>query len=680
MLGSTRNDEGPWELLRFSFDQVRDDPERCQDKLRRLLISEVDLHPNFAQTINPSRLQQEALQALAQTRAKGYKKGLVCLPTGTGKTILSALDAKRVGGRVLFVVHNNHILKQAEAAYIRVFGNASTGFINSEVEVKGSTERLLFGNISSLRSDAALSKFSKTDFNYIVFDEFHHAASPSYQRILNYFTPSFVLGITATPERTDGKSILKLLDSNVVYSVGLGEAVDRGFLVPFTYYGLKDNVDYSNIRHNGFRYDINDHEKALIIPRRNKAIFDTFTEIVQDKPTIGFCVSIQHADMMAEYFKANGRSSVAIHSELTTHERNKRILQFESGEVQIVFVRDIFNEGVDFPRTAAVLFLRPTESKIIFMQQLGRGLRLSPMKTNILVLDFIGNYYGSGQVPSFVRQAAGDPLFFERLGKPKFIYDNGCEIIFSKDVVEHLQYADFKLVDESYAISRLIAMNERIRRPLNPLDLYVDLKDEFGRFMRTFGGFERMAARLNSLGGDGDVIDRNFLNFNPNTDLSSEYNEIYVSQKAHAATDSFTAIISIIDKESKNIHSISNRLRTTLLDLQQHLSVLCLLEVAIKAYSESETDHVISTKAAYETNSNAPKLFKSIAKLSSSRVSYSIANGLSAQYPGIRHLVLKSNDDRSQRSTLRFAARMIDYSVLSWVKDLYALCDPEKLD
>ena len=216
--------------------------------------------------------------------------------------------------------------------------------------------------------------------------------------------------MTATPNRTDRKPILKLVDNNLIYQITQREAIERGFLCPFCYYALKDNINYSNIRHNGFRYYLDDLNRLLIIKRRDQAIIKKYKSLIDGVKAIAFCVSIQHTIRASNHFNDEGIPSVAIHSGLTNEQRKKHIRNFREGKYQIAFVRDMFNEGIDFPEVGALLFLRPTESKIIFTQQLGRGLRIYPGKENVKVLDFIGNFINNEKIIDY-------------LGTPDFISD-----------------------------------------------------------------------------------------------------------------------------------------------------------------------------------------------------------------------------------------------------------------
>lgn len=668
-----------WKVLRFSFDQIQSAPQLCQDQLRRMLISDANLHPNFSGIFEASKLQLEVLEALKKTRDSGRIKGLVCLPTGTGKTILSALDAKNFEGRILFVVHNNHILQQAAAAYRRIFPSKSIGFINSEVRTRATDEDIVFANIGSLRELTSLKEFEKDAFSYLVLDEFHHGAAASYQNLLNYFTPKFTLGLTATPERTDGKNILKLLQSNLIYSIDLSKAIERGFLVPFSYYALFDNVDYSSIRHNGYRYDVHDLEKALIIPKRNEAIYEVFKEHAQDKPSIAFCVSIEHSEKMASFFNSKGIKSVAIHSHLPKKEKALRISLFEKKEVQVVCVRDLFNEGVDFPETQVVLFLRPTESKIIFMQQLGRGLRLAINKCNITVLDFIGNYFGSSELPSLIRKSAGEINLDEKPLKPEYIYDNGCEVHFSKEVIEHLEIADFKVLDKNKIIQRVFSIFEKKKGSLNPLDLYLEFKEEFGSAIRSYGGFVRFCDRMNSLEPSMVVIDPLFSSFDPEEHIESDDYETFIADSGELIAQHLNRLVNSIElgiREDEDSIDELIALRKIIFKLFEPISSLCLLRNTIESY----TTEVALEGIELEGDAKEFLFFTNLAKTTFTRNAIAISNGLKKDFPEMRQLVVTTLQRNDKTAFINFAFKILEINRLCWLRDLYALTNPDFLN
>jgi superfamily II DNA or RNA helicase len=484
-----------WRVLRFSWDQVTRDPEKCRDALRRALVSDPILHPSYSnQVLSPHLVQQEALERLQKARESGNRRGLVVLATGLGKTLLAAFDAKRCGGRILFIVHNNGILAQAQAAFRRVMPDARTGLFNGFERAPDAD--VLFANIASLRSGDGYRSFSVDAFDYIVVDEFHHAAARSYEKVLAHFKPKFLLGLTATPDRTDRKAILHLVDDNLIFEMGQAEAIQRGFLVPFEYHALKDDIDYTNIRHDGFRYDLADLNKALIIEKRDSAILEQVRRLAGSEKAVGFCVSIEHADRAAEHFVEKGIKATAIHSRLTKDEREKRIEGFRAGTYQMAFVRDLFNEGIDVPDLGAVIFMRPTESKVIFIQQLGRGLRLCSGKRAVKVLDFIGNYVNAERVTDYLAEM-GAEVSLERLKKkPILHFDNGCSVSFQAEVIDTILHLDQSAVRGDALVKEYFELQRRLGRVPTALELGSMGRYRLRQYIATFGTWRTFLDRL----------------------------------------------------------------------------------------------------------------------------------------------------------------------------------------
>jgi superfamily II DNA or RNA helicase len=437
-------------LIRFTNDLIRKEPQSCIWEIRRNFIGDEELYKiylNRLGDIEPHYIQKRALEKLDTTRKSGNNKGLVVFATGLGKTYLSAFDIKQFKPKkALFIVHINEILKQSLNSFQDVLPKRIKDmgyYIGSNKE---GDKKVLFASIQTLSRTKNLQKFKKNEFDYIIVDETHHTAAPTYKKIFSYFKPKFILGLTATPDRMDKKDILPFYDNNVVFRIDQEEAIKMGYLVPFHYYGFKDNIDYSKIYFNGFKYDVNDLNKLLMIKGRDNAIVKKFKEMGEDRKTIGFCVSIEHADWCAKSFRDAGIKAVAIHSKLDDSEtgfdvkkRDQLINDFRNNKYQIAFVVNMFNEGVDFPDVECLLFLRPTESKTIFIQHMGRGLRLSPGKENVLILDFIGNYKTAGMVLSGlgINNGTLDLQKIKRRNKELYYYDNnGCKIEFENEVVD----------------------------------------------------------------------------------------------------------------------------------------------------------------------------------------------------------------------------------------------------
>jgi len=429
------------QIAKFNIDTEKN---RAFDTLWRAFRADPDLNRTCGTEIKPHEIQKETLDLLNERRAKGENKGLVCYATGLGKTYLSAFDVKQVigdkknkGGKALFLVHRNEILEKAEQSFKNVLPEKSRGFYNAEK--KNTNEDIIFGSIKTIYKQEHLNKFSKKHFDYIIMDETHHASDENitYRNILEYFKPKYLLGLTATPSRTDEFNILEdIYDGNLIYEIDQYEAVKKGYLVPCEYQYLTDNIDYTNIKWQGNKYYEEDLNEKLLVPKRDKKIIDEYKSL-NPKPlkTLAFCVGIKHAERMAEKFNEKGIKSRAIHSgnsdfSLSKENRKKYKNEFEKGKIDVAFVVDIFNEGIDIQQIDCLLILRPTDSSTIAIQQLGRGLRLAAGKEKLRVLNFIGKNQRKPFLPNeeFIR----DPTLNE---KGEFIYDNGNKIIFSKDLV-----------------------------------------------------------------------------------------------------------------------------------------------------------------------------------------------------------------------------------------------------
>jgi superfamily II DNA or RNA helicase len=504
-----------WKLIRFSYNQIRNEQILCINTLRRAFKSDPKINPIFAgrDQLVPTYPQQMALDSVEFYRKLGKKKGIVVLPTGIGKTYFSAFDAKRINGRTLFIVHRDTILKQAYDSFDDVWPDATKGYFNAEE--KDTTSQIIFASKDTLYRDGNLEMFSPKDFDYIIIDEAHHSSAQTYKRIIDYFSPSFMLGMTATPERQDRANILELFDYNLFYEMDQREAIESGYLTGFKYYGLKDNIDYTNIKHNGRRYDVADLGRKLNIEERNQAIFDKFMEICPTAKALGFCVTIDHAVHMAKFFNDRGIRAEAIHSDtnrLTPSQREVYIQEFRENHIQVLFTVDVFNEGADFPDVEALLFLRPTESKTIFTQQLGRGLRLSPYKEHVIVLDFIGNFKKADRIKEYLmsggykeredKKDSNGKSTGKRFGEKAFLdYPLGCEVYFEESVEEMLanmekenrEITNEDLIDNYYDVKEAI-QRKPSQDDINNIDIS---KYKMSIYNRHFGSWSKF---LESIG------------------------------------------------------------------------------------------------------------------------------------------------------------------------------------
>jgi superfamily II DNA or RNA helicase/diadenosine tetraphosphate (Ap4A) HIT family hydrolase/HKD family nuclease len=336
----------------------------------------------------PRVVQREALDALEQTRLEGFRRGLVVMATGLGKTWLAAFDTARPQfRRVLFVAHRKEILRQSLEVFRRVQPDADLGLYHGGA--KQPDARILFAGVQTLAAN--LARFEPDRFDYVVIDEFHHAAARSYRRVIEHFQPGFMLGLTATPNRMDSADLLALCSDNLVYECPLTQGIECGDLSPFRYFGIADDVDYAPIPWRGGRFDPAVLTQAVETRERAQYALDVWRDKGGGR-TLAFCVTVSHADFMAEFLRGNGVAAAAVHSGPTSAPRAGSVEQLRAGELQVICTVDMFNEGLDVPEIDTVLMLRPTESPVVFLQQLGRGLRRNDGKDALTAIDFIGNH------------------------------------------------------------------------------------------------------------------------------------------------------------------------------------------------------------------------------------------------------------------------------------------------
>lgn len=349
--------------------------------------------------IRPYSYQREILDKLeAEREIHGKYRNLVVAATGTGKTVVAAFDFKRFRQQnpqatFLFVAHRKEILEQSIACFRSVLRDHNFGelYVGNHRPQQGNH---LFLSIQTFHSQE-LWRHTKSDaFDYIIVDEFHHAEAPTYRKLLEHYTPKILLGLTATPERMDGQDILEFFYHRIAAEIRLSEAIDRKLLCPFQYFGVTDNVDLSSLTWARGGYVISELENVYTSTDiRTRLIYDAVKKYIHNINQImglGFCVSVRHAEYMAKSFNNFGIPSAALSGMTDEETREKAQKKLRKREIHFIFVVDLYNEGIDIPEVNTVLFLRPTESLTVFLQQLGRGLRLSDGKDCLTVLDFIG--------------------------------------------------------------------------------------------------------------------------------------------------------------------------------------------------------------------------------------------------------------------------------------------------
>ena len=525
--------------------------------------------PSFARTDilevkevpEPFGVQVEALYELKKAREEGINKGLVVAATGVGKTYLSAFDSQDFD-KVLFLAHREEILRQAEHTYRSVRSDGEYGYYLGGRKDTGAD--VLFATVQTLSNH--LDQFREDQFDYIVVDEFHHAAADSYLKVLEHFNPRFLLGLTATPYRMDNRDIFALCEDNVIYEVYLKDAINRDLLVPFKYFGVYDHTDYEKIPVNNGRYVIEALEKELSTKERAGLVLDKYLKMAGLR-TLGFCASISHADYMAEYFNANGVKAVSVHSKKNSSpyvmERQEAIAKLESGELQIIFCVDIFNEGIDIPALDTVLFLRPTESYVVFLQQLGRGLRKYHGKKYLTVLDFIGNYKRAHYLPALL--SGDNPVYPQTRGKrvQDIEYPENCIVQFDfrlLDLFDEMAKRDplkVRMKNEYYRLKEILK-----RRP-NRFDLFEGsdipmreyIKQGWLRFLYSLK--ELTEEELNWL----DTPAEGFLRDLEKTSMTKSYK---ISAIASFLTEDGTIV------QSVPLHAVGERFRAFLLENPVH--------------------------------------------------------------------------------------------------------------
>ncbi len=387
-----------WNIYRFAVRQMQKQPETVKDELRVFLgndprFKEIEdyLPTQQGKALDGEKLelreyQQEALDSLEAMRANKETIALLYHATGTGKTVTAVMDAKHCRGRVLFVAHTMELVNQAYNTFKNLWDTVSVGkFADS---VKNTNSHVICGSIQSVALNLEL--FQDNDFDYIIIDEAHHASADTYQKVLAYFKPKFTLGLTATPERADDTNILEIF-KNTAHKLDIQTAVEIGALVSVRCIRIHTNIDMTKVRFNSVQYNIRDLDDKIFVPERNKLIVDTWLSYVKNKRTVVFCASVKHAEQIAKLFQDAGIEALAVSGSMKTSERNEQLAKFASGDIKVLCACDLLNEGWDCPQTEVLFMARPTMSKVLYTQQLGRGMRNCEGKDHLMVFDFVDN-------------------------------------------------------------------------------------------------------------------------------------------------------------------------------------------------------------------------------------------------------------------------------------------------
>lgn len=445
----------------FNDDEFKLFTENDEDMLKAELAKakRKDIKVNIDDIANldvrPYHYQQEILETLqAEREILNHHKNLVVAATGVGKTVISAFDYKNFVrenkgkvNRLLFIAHREDILVQSMKTFRTILRDRNFGGLYTGNYTPDNIDHV-FMTIQTFNSKK-FDEITTSDFyDFIIVDEFHHASAKSYQKLLMHYQPKILLGLTATPERMDGKDVLEYFDGRISTEMRLGEAIDRKLLTPFQYFCVSDELDLSKLKWSRGGYDTNELTNILTLDkvnanRRADLVIRSLHDYISDLDEViglGFCVSIEHAEFMANYFNEKNIPSVAISSKCSVEERESARLGLVNGIYKFAFVVDLYNEGVDIPEINTILFLRPTDSTTVFLQQLGRGLRLSENKECLTVLDYVGQAhknYNFYEKFSTISKSKGKVLESEI--KSGFItLPKGCHIHMEKQAKEYI--------------------------------------------------------------------------------------------------------------------------------------------------------------------------------------------------------------------------------------------------
>lgn len=386
-----------WRVFRWTDRQLAQDQEQVKEELALFLeripgLLEFDefLPRQLGAVLELRDHQQEARQWLNQVRAEGKTIALLNLATGTGKTVIAIDDARSLNARTLYLAHRKGLVTQTRDKFRQFWPDSNPGLWRGRIRDEITEHTVLCASVQSIAEYT--EQFAPEAFDYLIVDEAHHAPADTYQKILRHFRPKFILGLTATPERPDGKSVL-LFFQDSTHRMSLEEAVKKGELVPIRCVRVKTNVDLSHVRFNQVQYNARDIETTVVIPARDELIVQTYLDHVAGRRAVVFCVNVRHGEALAERFRAREIPAASVSGRDPQTRRQKLLQQFASGQLDVLCACDILNEGWDCPAVEALFMARPTLSKIVYLQQLGRGTRKSPEtgKHWLYVFDFVDN-------------------------------------------------------------------------------------------------------------------------------------------------------------------------------------------------------------------------------------------------------------------------------------------------
>ncbi|KAB7665877.1 DUF3427 domain-containing protein [Bacillus sp. B1-b2] len=478
--------------------------------------------------IKPNKMQSTALEQLRSLRATGAQKGLIISATGTGKTYLSAFDVRNFSpGKLLFIVHREQILKKAMQDYRKILGGHEDDFGILSGNSKDFHAKYLFATIQTISKEGYLQQFTKDHFDYVLIDEVHKAGSESYLKIIKYFDPQFLLGMTATPERTDGFNIYELFDYNIAYEIRLQAALEEDMLCPFHYFGVLDYVK------DGETIDDATELRRLVSNERVKHIIEKINYYGYSGDRVKgliFCSSKAEVSELSTMLNLEGLKTIGLTGDSPQEEREEAILKLSSGELEYILTVDIFNEGIDIPFLNQIVMLRQTQSSIIFIQQLGRGLRKHNSKEYVSIIDFIGNYKNNYMIPIAL---SGD----QTMNK-----DNVRRRTVNTNYIQGISTVNFEEIAKKQIFNAINNTNLSTLKILR--DAYIEMKNRLGNIPNLFNFIEQNSIDPEVIIGYSD----NYYNF-----------LLKMKESVPSLTEYEQSIINMFSKEfinGKRIHEI----------------------------------------------------------------------------------------------------------------------------
>jgi len=478
--------------------------------------------------IKPNKMQLDALKQLKVLRETGAQKGLIISATGTGKTYLSAFDVRSFApGKMLFIVHREQILKKAMKDYRKILGGHESEFGILSGNSKDFHSKYLFATIQTISKDGYLKQFASDYFDYVLIDEVHKAGSESYLKIIDYFNPKFILGMTATPERTDGFNIYELFDYNIAYEIRLQAALEEEMLCPFHYFGV---LDYEK---DGETIDDATELRKLVSIERVKHIIDKINYYGYSGDRVRglmFCSSKDEVRELSILLNNEGLKTIGLTGDNTQEDREESIRKLSSGELEYILTVDIFNEGIDIPFLNQIVMLRQTQSSIIFIQQLGRGLRKHDSKDYVTIIDFIGNYKSNYLIPIAL---SGD----QTMNK-----DNVRRRTVNTNYIQGVSTVNFEEIAKKKIFEAINNTNLSTLKTLR--DSYTEIKNRLGRIPSLFDFIQQNSIDPEVIVGYSD----NYFNF-----------LLKMKESIPSLTEYEICILSMFSKEflnGKRIHEI----------------------------------------------------------------------------------------------------------------------------